>query len=296
MYHTIKIFCMFNHVYQFFLPTSFLPRVISNYSCECTRSFQVLVGSLECSEKTGYLTITDSTASISLTLLLPEQQSSTHDPTHTYPDLQNSILLLGSSVFLSGLTLYVEKMAPNTTSLPLIYASANLCTPIVSATTRKDRDLTRTSRHLYFKVINKNCVVVQQLNLMFTAQAKMAESLEMIKEIEENDDHDKELVEVALCFPDEAFRWYSFIVNGGMYSLKSSKTLPSLRELSDTNLLQVTSDMLLEFKGHSPTPQVVYDATDLIDSAPLPGCVASRGNRERTLEKRYSTNLQSILV
>ena len=249
---------------------------------------QVLVGRVECCEKTGYLTISDSTASIPLIPVLPlmtQQQSSTHSPTNLPLNA-----VIGSTVLLSGVTVYVEKMTPgflqsdsNTTS-HLIYISAGVCTPIVSAKVRV-RESTRTNGHLYFCVMNKNCVVVRQPSLMFSAHTMMGESLEMLREKgEEVDGNSEPPVEVALSFTEEAFKWYSYVINGGIYSLKSHKQLSSLKELADSGFLQVTSDIKLECVGYSLPQQVMYDTTDLIDTANLPGFIRSKENIQ---QKKY---------
>ena len=253
---------------------------------------QVLIGRLECCAKTGYLALTDSSASIPLTPVVPsttQQQSSTH----TNPNLPLNVVI-GSTVLLSGVTVYMEKMTPgclqsdssNTGSPPLMYINASLCTAIASAAVR-ERDSARTNRHLCFRVTNKNCVVVQPQSLMFTAHTMIGESFETLRAKREEDNKDgssEPPVEIALCFTEEAFKWYSYIVNGGIYSLHSCKQLPSLEELTDAGFLQVTSDMRLERVGYSPPRQVMYDTTDLIDTATLPGFMRSKDNSR---QRRY---------
>ena len=189
--------------------------------------------------------------------------------------------------------MYVEKMTPgflqgdSNKASHLMYISAGLCTPIVSATV-KERDSTRTNRHLYFHVMNKNCVVVRRQSLMFSVHTMMGESLETLREkgeeVDKKDGSSEPPVEVALSFTEEAFKWYSYVVNGGIYSLNSCKQLPSLKELADSGFLQVTSDMKLECVGYSLPQQVMYDTTDLIDTAILPGFIRSKENSQK---KRY---------
>ena len=249
----------------------------------------MLVGRLECCEKTGYLTITDSTAAIPLAPVFPsttQHQSSTHNSTHTL--LHNAVI--GSTVLLSGVTVYVEKttrgflLSDPDTSTPMIYINARLCTPIIKARVR-GRDLTQTNGDLYFQVINKNCIVMRLQ--MFTAQVMMDESLETLKGEGDKKDGSRPPVQVALSFTEKAFKWYSYVINGGIYSLNSREELPSLKELADSNFLLVTSDMWLELVGHSLQKQTVYDMTDLIDTAPLPGFIRSEGKCEQKEKERY---------
>ena len=249
----------------------------------------MLVGRLECCEKTGYLTITDSSAAIPLAPVFPlttQHQSSAHNSTHTL--LHNATI--GSTVLLSGVTVYVEKttrgflLSDPHTSTPMIYINAHLCTPIIKARAR-ERDLTQTNGGLYFRVINKNCIVMRLQ--MFTAQVMMDESLETLNGEGDKKGGGRPPVQVALSFTEKAFKWYSYVINGGIYSLNLREELPSLKELADSNFLQVTSDMWLELVGRSLQKQMVYDTTDLIDTFSLPGFIRSEGKCEQKEKERY---------
>ena len=248
------------------------------------------MGHVECCGKTGYLNITDSTASIPLVpMLSTQQQNLAHSP----PILEPLNAVIGSTVVLSGLTVYVEKMTQQNdlnTASHLTYINASLCKSIVTATVReRDSFRTSSSRCLYFHVTNKNCVVVRpQSSMMFTVHTIMSESLETLREKSEEDKKDgsghERPGEVALNFSEGDFKWYSYVVNGGIYSIKTRKELPSLKELDDVGFLQVTSDMKLECVGYSPPQQVKYDTTDLIDTVNLPGFMRSNDNHQ---QKRY---------
>lgn len=93
-------------------------------------------------------------------------------------------------------------------------------------------------------------------------------------------------VDVALCFADETFKWYSYIINGGVYSLSSPNNLPSLDDLSQSSFLQVTSAMQLKFIHHVPPQQTIYDVTDLVDRTALPGFMKETKSNDE-VDKRY---------
>lgn len=241
---------------------------------------------MDCCEKTGYLTIADSTGNIPLIpTMLPQQQSSTHSPLNLDP---LNAVTIGSTVVLSGVTVYVEKMSPgflqndSNPASHVIYISATLCTPIASTAAVRQRESSKINRPLYFHVINKNCVVVRPSGLMFSAYSVIGESLETLKGEEDKKDGCSEPVaEVAVSFTEEAFKWYSYVVNGGTYSLNSSEKLSSISELSDSGFLQVTSDMKLERVDYSSPQQIMYDTTDLVDTATLPGFIRDKDTHQR---------------
>ena len=243
---------------------------------------------MNCCEKTGYLTITDSTGNIPLIpTMLPKQQSSAHSPLNLDP----LNVIIGSTVVLSEVTVYVEKMSPgflqngSNPASYVIYISATLCTPIAStAAAVRQGESSKTNRPLYFHVINKNCVVVRPSGLMFSAHSLIGESLETLKEKRKEDKKDgcsESVAEVAIGFTEEPFKWYSYVVNGGTYSLNSSEKLSSISELNDSGFLQVTSDMKLERIDYSSSQQIMYDTTDLIDTATLPGFIRDKDTHQR---------------
>ena len=245
------------------------------------------MGHMDCCEKTGYVTIADSTGNVPLiSIMLPQQQSSAHSPLNLDP---LNAVTMGSTVVLSGVTVYVEKMSPgflqndSNPASHVIYISATLCTPIASTAAVRQRESSKTNRPLYFHVINKNCVVVRPSGLMFSAHSVIGESLETLKEKREEDKKDgrEPVAEVALSFTEKAFKWYSYVVNGGTYSLNSSEKLSSISELSDIGFLQVTSDMKLQRIDYSSPQQIMYDTTDLIDTATLPGFIRHKDTHQR---------------
>ena len=227
-----------------------------------------------------------------------QEQSSTHSPLNL--DALNAVTI-GSTVVLSGVTVYVEKMSPgflqndSNPASHVTYISATLCTPIASTAAVRENVSAKTDGPLYFHVINKNCVVARPHGLMFSAHSVIGESLEALREKREEDKKDgsgrEPLAEVALSFTEEAFKWYSYVVNGGTYSLNSCKKLSSFNELSDSGFLQVTSDMKLEWISYSPHQQVMYDTTDLIDTATLPGFIRDKDTLQ---QKGYSVLLLEV--
>ena len=191
---------------------------------------------------------------------------------------------IGSTVLLSGLTVCVERMISgsqqdiNSTTY-LIYINPHICTVVKQVPAQED------SHDLYFHVMSKNCVVVtSQSRTRFTADVLMDDSLHTLRA---EDGKDK-TVQVALCFRDEAFKWYSYITNGGVYSLSSRGKLPSLTELSHSNYLHVTPDMQLKFVEHRPLAQTVCNSADLKDKDTLPGFL-EESKTEKSVNKRYYT-------
>ena len=224
--------------------------------------------------KTGHVTITDGSGALPVVCLLTQHGDSSQE---------NILEALGSTVLLSGLTVCVERKTtaqqPGITSSTLsIYIHPQLCS-VITESPRSE-----LSNVLYFRVVNKNCVVVTALSGMrFSAQVQMGESPCSLRE-EDKCGSSCKIVDIALCFSEENFRWYSYVINGGVYSLSSPKKLPSLTELSQSNFLQVMSDMQLKFIDHSPLQQRVYDVTSLIDRVTLPGFLKESTT---SADKRY---------
>ena len=191
---------------------------------------------------------------------------------------------IGSTVLLSGLTVYAEKKSSSKckdSTPPLTYLHASNCTVITSPPPGGGCGL-------YFAVVSKNCVVsTTQFGVRFTAHVMMGKSLQSVRPGTNHTGQvlwSSEAVEVALCFTNEAFKWYDYIINGGVYYLSSpspssslsphtssSSNLPPLTDLSQTNSLTVCGDMKLELVNTFLQPQLVYDATSVIERVTLPG-------------------------
>ena len=212
---------------------------------------------------------------------------------NTEPNSAHTNLLkaVGGIVLLSGLTVYVERrttVPKLEDSRPFIYVSPQSCTVVTPPPApRQDCSL------LHFHIVSKNCVVItSKLGMTFNAIVTFATSLNSLEQTAEQSSTSpatssaRESVEVALCFTGEAFKWYSYVVNGGVYSIIApSRKLPSLAELAESSFLQVTSDMELKFLGHRSLPQPVYDTTELVDKIPLPGFL-KEGEAEKVHGKR----------
>lgn len=246
--------------------------------------FQVLLGQLQCCGETGYLTIADDSGSLPVVCQMPQCPGSSQG---------NIFEAVGGMVLLFGLTVCVERkitslQQQSMDSTPLsFYISPQICSTISQAPVKEEGDV------LYFQVLSKNCVVITALSEMrFNSQVKMDKSLHSL-ELEANEDSSCKTVDVALCFSDETFKWYSYIINGGVYSLSSPNNLPSLDELSQSNFLQVTSSMQLKFVQHVPLQQTVYDVADLVDRVPLPGFI-KECKSEELVDKRYEQCLHYI--
>ena len=259
------------------------------------------MGHVACCEVTGYLTIRDSSGAIPVVCLLPDRDSTHTEPNSSHKDRNSAhsdiLNAIGSTVLLHGLTIYQERWT-TTSSLPspqpVLYISPQHCTVITPPPALPSRQQDSGSSCLYFHVVSKNCVVItSKLGMVFNAVVRIDTSprsfgrkVDQASDATSNgcSDRDK-LVEVALCFSGEGFKWYSYVVNGGVYSISSSShSLPSLAELSRSSYLQVTSDMELKLVGLCPLPQQVYDVTELVDKVPLPGFL-----KERETEKAQNT-------
>ena len=237
------------------------------------------------------MTIADHSGALPIVCLLSQCPGSSQG--NIFEAIGNTVLLFGLTVCVERkITSLQQQQSSTTDSLPLsFYISPQICSVIAQAPGKEEDD---GGHVLYFQVLSKNCVVITALSEMrFNSQVKMVKSLKL----ESNEvDTSCETVDVALCFSDESFKWYSYIVNGGMYSLTSLNNLPSLDELSQSNFLQVTSNMQLKFIQHVPLQQMtVYDVTDLVDRVPLPGFMKECTSKE-LVDKRYEQCLEVVTI
>ena len=249
--------------------------------------FQVLLGQLQCCRETGYLTIADDSGSLPVVCQMPQCTGSSQG---------NLLEAIGCTVLLFGLTVCVERKSTSLHQQPMdstplsFYISPQICLTITQAPVKEEG-----GDDVYFQVLSKNCVVTTALSEMrFNSQVKINKSLHSLKLEAKEDSSSCKTVDVALCFSDETFKWYSYIVNGGVYSLSSANNLPSMDELSQSNFLQVTSSMQLNFVQHVPLHQTVYDVSDLVDRVPLPGFIMECKSREPA-DKRYEQCLELIV-
>ena len=155
--------------------------------------FQVLLGHLQCSGETGYLTIADYSGTLPVVCQMPQSPGSSQG---------NIFEAIGCTVLLFGLTVCVERkiaspQQQSVDSTPLsFYISPQICLTIAKAPVKGEGDV------LYFQVLSKNCVVITALSEMrFNSQVKIAESLHSLK-LEANEDSSCETVDAALCFSE----------------------------------------------------------------------------------------------
>lgn len=135
------------------------------------------------------------------------------------------------------------------------------------------------SKVLYFQVQNKNMTMTDPVHgLKFTCITLIYHDAVVLsswkkaeagREEEGEGEGGEHPLEVAIFFRGDAFKWYSVVCSGCVYSLRlcpdsSDMALPSWEILAKNRSLTVTSDMVVQYVGGRGTGGRVQDVAELV--------------------------------
>ena len=156
---------------------------------------------------------------------------------------------------------------------------------------------------LYFQVRNKNiamsdpvygfkftCIaLVHYDTLVLSNWSEGRSESEGRAESEVGEEGCEHPLEIAIFFRGEAFKWYSVVCSGSVYSLKlgpksSDVSLPPWKVLATNRSLTVTEDMVVQYVGGHGTGRRVQDVADLVRQLHVPLLRSVNASSQR---KRY---------
>ena len=188
---------------------------------------------------------------------------------------EKTINLSCTNVPSSGVTAYIHiisfRVVSCSTPTPSLRSETNSFHEYPSFLVRED---VSDSKVLFFKVLNKNISVVSSAGqLEFTCQALIHSNLDALS-LEYNSDKkdmreekNEVVLKLAIHFGGDAYKWFSVINNGSVYSLSfytssSDSVLPSWNVLMRNLTLSVQEDMEIKLVREDPK---FADACDVVD-------------------------------
>ena len=282
-------------------------------------SLQLLTGSLRGSNKTGYMELADSTASIPVVCCMPSTSVGGSD----YP-----VMHYGSKVLIDEFVVFVERTTESSNTETSVYLYAKQCRFVINGESEvkssdigdgsrsivsKAKPLTESSppEHslpgpslpqpssgpLYLNVLNKNGLVTHVMSRvsktpshLFTVQAVVHTDTDALLHQHKGQTANvsKPPVKIALEFPSNATKWYSYICNGHLYSLSTSskKRLPSLAQLKKEPCIVIEEEMELKLLELLPQPfdgcPPILAVSNIMDNLFLPKFDTISGTQEDT--------------
>lgn len=183
--------------------------------------------------------------------------------------------------------------APPTSPAPLAEAnsSVSLLGSFIVSTAVGERKI------LYFQVQNKNVTMTDPVHgLKFTCIALIYHDALVLSDWKKpeagSDEGEGESgehpLEVAIFFRGDAFKWYSVVCGGCMYSLRlrpdsADMVLPSWEVLAKNRSLTVTSDMVVQYVGGRGTGGCVQDVAELVRQLHMPPLKSVHPSQPRTM-------------